>query len=218
MEIITKDSGRSISVSDEIFSHCYNEGVIHQAVTTSLNNDRSGNSAQKTRAEVRGGGKKPWKQKGTGRARVGSSRSPIWVGGGITFGPTNQKNFSQTLPKKMAIRAKAELRRLLHQEDRILRVPSLHLDEPKTKSAVRFLASLKPKGRTLMITQNLEAELILATANIPRTDVKVNSQVSILDLAMYQTIIMEQSCFDLIFDLQKTVKKTSRPVAKEVEK
>ena len=69
-----------------------------------------------------------------------------------------------------------------------------------------------------MITQNLEAELILATANIPRTDVKVNSQVSILDLAMYQTIIMEQSCFDLIFDLQKTVKKTSRPVAKEVEK
>ena len=195
-----------------------NKILIKQAVLAYQANSRVSTANTKSRGEVSGGGKKPWKQKGTGRARVGSSRSPIWVGGGITFGPTNQKNFSQTLPKKMAIRAKAEMWRLLHQEDRILRVPSLHLDEPKTKSAVRFLASLKPKGRTLMITQNLEAELILATANIPRTDVKVNSQVSILDLAMYQTIIMEQSCFDLIFDLQKTVKKTSRPVAKEVEK
>jgi len=199
-------------------SKSINKVLIKQAVLAYQANSRVSTANTKSRGEVSGGGKKPWKQKGTGRARVGSSRSPIWVGGGITFGPTNQKNFSQTLPKKMAIRAKAEMWRLLHQEDRILRVPSLHLDEPKTKSAVRFLASLKPKGRTLMITQNLEAELILATANIPRTDVKVNSQVSILDLAMYQTIIMEQSCFDLIFDLQKTVKKTSRPVAKEVEK
>ena len=199
-------------------SKSINKVLIKQAVLAYQANSRVSTANTKSRGEVSGGGKKPWKQKGTGRARVGSSRSPIWVGGGITFGPTNQKNFSQTLPKKMAIRAKAEMWRLLHQEDRVLRVPSLHLDEPKTKSAVRFLASLKPKGRTLMITQNLEAELILATANIPRTDVKVNSQVSILDLAMYQTIIMEQSCFDLIFDLQKTVKKTSRPVAKEVEK
>src|SRR3990167_10643329 len=104
MEIITKDSGRSISVSDEIFSHCYNEGVIHQAVTTSLNNDRSGNSAQKTRAEVRGGGKKPWKQKGTGRARAGSIRSPIWRSGGVTFA-SKKREYANKINKKMYKRA-----------------------------------------------------------------------------------------------------------------
>lgn len=178
-------------------------------------NSRVSTAHTKTRGEVSGGGKKPWKQKGTGRARVGSSRSPIWIGGGITFGPSNQKNFSQILPKKMAIRAKAELWQLLSSEDRIQSVPSLHLTEPKTKAAVHLLADLKPKGRTLLITKNIEPELIIATSNIPRTDVKVLDQVSILDLAMYQTVIMEKSCFGQVFAKSAPVKKPVEPKAVE---
>lgn len=89
MELITKDTNTSLSVNEQVFDYNYNEGLIHQAVVTFMNNARSGNSAQKTRSEVRGGGKKPWRQKGTGRARAGTIRSPIWRSGGVTFASKN---------------------------------------------------------------------------------------------------------------------------------
>jgi large subunit ribosomal protein L4 len=176
-----------------------NRILIKQAVVAMQANARQGTSNTKTRGEVSGGGKKPWKQKGTGRARAGSSRSPIWAGGGITFGPSKERNFKQALPKRMALKAKAELWRLLKNEDRVLSVPPMHLDEPKTKLAVKLLLEIKPKGKTLLVTKAIEPELILATSNIPNIDVKPLSQVSILDLAYYQTLVMEKDCFDTIY-------------------
>ena len=100
MELITKDTNTSLKVNEQIFGYDYNEGLIHQAVVAFMNNARSGNSAQKTRSEVRGGGKKPWQQKGTGRARIGSIRAPHWRGGGVTFGP-KPRDFSTDLPLKV---------------------------------------------------------------------------------------------------------------------
>jgi len=194
-----------------------NKILIKQAVLAMQANQRQSTSHTKTRGEVSGGGRKPWKQKGTGRARVGSSRSPVWVGGGITFGPSNQQNFKQILPKRMAQKAKEQLWQLLKQEDRVISVPKMHIAEPKTKLAVKLLAEIKPKGKTLLVTKEIQPELILATANIPNTDVKPFDQVSILDLAYYQTLVMEKECFDKVYAAPKTEKKTAK-AAPKVEK
>jgi large subunit ribosomal protein L4 len=100
MNIITKDTKQEISVDEKVFNREYNEGLVHQTVNAVLNAYRSGNSAQKTRSEVRGGGKKPWNQKGSGRARAGTIRSPIWRSGGITFA-SKKRSYTQKLNKKM---------------------------------------------------------------------------------------------------------------------
>lgn len=196
-----------------------NKILIKQAVLAMQANQRQSTSHTKTRGEVSGGGKKPWKQKGTGRARVGSSRSPIWVGGGITFGPSNRQNFKQVLPKRMAKIAKEQLWQLFKIEDRVLSVPKLHLVEPKTKLAVKMLSEINPKGKTLLVTKTVEPELILATSNIPNTDVKPLDQVSILDLAYYKTLVMEKNCFEQIYGKSSPVKKSTKTtVKKEVTK
>lgn len=99
MEITTIDKKTKLNLNQDVFAYAYNEGLIHQAVVTYMNNARSGNSAQKTRSEVRGGGKKPWNQKGTGRARAGTIRSPIWRSGGVTFA-SKKRDYSQKINKK----------------------------------------------------------------------------------------------------------------------
>lgn len=192
-----------------------NKILIKQAVLAMQANQRQSTSHTKSRGEVSGGGRKPWKQKGTGRARVGSSRSPVWVGGGITFGPTNSQNFKQVLPKRMAKIAKEQLWQLFKTEDRVISVPKLHLAEPKTKLAVKMLSEIKPKGKSLLVTKNVEPELILATSNIPNTDVKPLDQVSILDLAFYRTLVMEKDCYDQIYGKSTAVKKATKTAVKK---
>ena len=116
-----------------MFGATYNEGLVHQIVTAYLAGGRSGNAAQKTRSEVRGGGAKPWRQKGTGRARAGTSRSPIWTGGGVTFA-AKKRDYSQKVNKKMY---RAALRSILSQaatDGRLVVVDSLNVTEPKTKA------------------------------------------------------------------------------------
>lgn len=192
-----------------------NKHLIKQAILAFQANARLSTANTKTRGEVSGGGRKPWKQKGTGRARVGSSRSPIWVGGGTVFGPTNKRNYKHKLPKKMALKAKAELWQLLKAEDRVISVPELHLAEPKTKLALKLLNESKLKGKTLLITQDIEPELLLATANLPHIEVKPLDQISILDLAFHQTVVMEKICFDKIYGAVGVTSKNANPASKE---
>ena len=192
-----------------------NKILIKQAVLAMQANQRQSTSHTKSRGEVSGGGRKPWKQKGTGRARVGSSRSPVWVGGGITFGPTNSQNFKQVLPKRMAKIAKEQLWQLFKIEDRVISVPKLHLAEPKTKLAVKMLSEIKPRGKSLLVTKNVEPELILATSNIPNTDVKPLDQVSILDLAFYRTLVLEKDCYDQIYGKSTPAKKATKTAVKK---
>mgnify|MGYP001619822852 FL=1 len=191
-----------------------NKTLIKQAVLAMQANQRQSTSHVKTRGEVTGGGRKPWKQKGTGRARAGSSRSPIWSGGGVVFGPSKERNHSQILPKKMAQKAKSQLWQMLKLQHRIISVPKLALAEPKTKLAVKLLLDVKPKGKTLLVTEVLQPELILATANLEKVEVKTIDQVSLLDLASYQTLVLEEGCFKRIYGEVKPVKKAVKSVAR----
>jgi large subunit ribosomal protein L4 len=189
-----------------------NLALIKQAILHQQNNLRQATSATKTRGQVSGGGRKPWRQKGTGRARAGSSRSPIWVGGGITFGPTANENYQTQLPKKMAQAAFSQLLQLKKTDNQLKQVSSLKLDQPKTKAARQLLTKLDlPNTNLLLVTEKLEPELVLATNNLPKVLVTTRQSLSLLDLANYQTVAMESAVFYHYFPDAKP-KPKSKPV------
>lgn len=142
MIITTHDKKNEITVNPKVFSYDYNEGLIHQAIVSTMNDMRSGNSAQKTRSEVRGGGKKPWRQKGTGRARAGTIRSPIWRGGGVTFA-SKKRDYSQKLNKKMYKNALCSIISELYRQERLMIVNSFVCESHKTKE---FIQKMKEIG------------------------------------------------------------------------
>lgn len=151
----------SIQLPESIFGLKWNASLMHQVVTSMQDNARTRVAHVKDRGDVRGGGKKPWQQKGTGRARVGSSRSPIWRGGGITHGPTNEKFYSRTIPKKM--RAKALLLALSQKmrDGQIIFVDSFALETPKTAAAKKALGSIaKVKGMEKLVSKPKNAALV----------------------------------------------------------
>src|SRR5437016_7845318 len=131
MELQTKDTNITLNLNELIFAYDYNEGLIHQAVVTFMNNARSGNSAQKTRAEVRGGGAKPWNQKGTGRARAGTIRSPLWRTGGKVFA-AKPRSYQQKVNKKMYKGALRSILSELIRQERLLIVDAFEVEMPKT--------------------------------------------------------------------------------------
>src|ERR1700728_3128462 len=139
LKIHNSAAAAELQVSDEAFGRAYNEALIHQIVTAYMAAGRAGTKAQKTRAEVRGGGKKPWAQKGTGQARAGSIRSPIWVGGGRAFA-ARPRDFSQNVNRKMYRAAMQSMVSQLVREDRLFAVESLELTAPKTKLLISKLA------------------------------------------------------------------------------
>jgi large subunit ribosomal protein L4 len=158
-----------IQLSDAAFGRAYNEALIHQVVTAYQAAGRAGTKAQKTRAEVRGGGKKPWSQKGTGQARAGSIRSPIWVGGGRTFA-ARPRDFTQKVNRKMYRAAMQSMVSQLVREDRLLAVESLELAAPKTKLLISKLAEFG-LTRALILVEAYEEKLFLAARNVPYVDV-----------------------------------------------
>jgi large subunit ribosomal protein L4 len=164
MDIRIKDSESIISVDELVFNYQYNEGLIHQAVVTLMNNARSGNSAQKTRAEVRGGGKKPWKQKGTGRARAGSIRSPIWRGGGVTFA-SKPRDYSQKINKKMYNRAIRSILSELLRQERLEVIGDFQCPTHKTKD---FLHKMKELHLTnaLIVVEEIGEQEYLGSRNL----------------------------------------------------
>lgn len=156
-----------LDLKDEVFGAPVNETLLHQAVVRHLANQRQGTVATKTRAEVSGGGRKPWRQKGTGRARHGSNRSPIWVGGGTTFGP-RPRDYRQKLPKKAR---RAALRSALSGKvaaGEFIVVDEIRFDQPKTKEMARVVGNLGGQsGRTLLITADTDRNVALSARNIP---------------------------------------------------
>lgn len=188
-----------------------NRALIKQAVVAAQANRRQSTSHVKTRGEVSGGGKKPWRQKGTGRARAGSSRSPIWIGGGIVFGPTKERHHKQKLTKKMRVAALGELFNHLNSEKKLIVVASLGLKEIKTQSVAKLLAehSLTAKNVTF-ITSDYQQNLHISARNIAKTRVVQNSQVSVLDLADAHAVIIEQKAAEER-GLVKPVKATAEP-------
>ncbi|WP_372719555.1 50S ribosomal protein L4 [Immundisolibacter sp.] len=156
----------SVTLADEVFDRPYNEGLVHQLVVAFMANGRQADAKQKTRSEVRGGGRKPWKQKGSGRARAGSIRSPLWRGGGKIF-PGGGENYSQKLNKKMYRVGMRSIFSELLRLGRLQLVDGFPLEAPKTRALVGRLAELEiPAGNLLLVVDELSAELALASRNL----------------------------------------------------
>ncbi len=156
----------SVTLADEVFDRPYNEGLVHQLVVAFMANGRQADAKQKTRREVRGGGRKPWKQKGSGRARAGSIRSPLWRGGGKIF-PGGGENYSQKLNKKMYRVGMRSIFSELLRLGRLQLVDGFPLEAPKTRALVGRLAELEiPAGNLLLVVDELSAELALASRNL----------------------------------------------------
>ena len=170
MELVLKDAQSALEVSDATFGREFNEALVHQVVVAYAAGARQGTRAQKTRSDVRGGGKKPWRQKGTGRARSGTIRSPIWVGGGVTFAARPQDH-SQKVNKKMYRGAVRSILSELVRQDRLIVVENFTVAAPKTKELKAKLKELDLKD-VLIITEELDENLFLAARNLYKVDVR----------------------------------------------
>ena len=170
MELTLKDAKGALEVSDATFGREFNEALVHQVVVAFGAGARQGTKAQKTRSEVRGGGKKPWRQKGTGRARAGTIRSPIWVGGGRAFA-AKPRDFEQKVNKKMYRGAIQSILSELVRQERLIVVEKFGVETPKTKE---LLAKLNEYGLTdvLIVTPEVDENLFLASRNLYKVDVR----------------------------------------------
>ena len=175
-----------LELNDEIFGAPVNTALMHQAVVTYLANQRQGTAATKTRAAVRGGGRKPWRQKGTGRARHGSIRSPIWVGGGVTFGP-QPRDYRRAMPKKARRQALKSALSSKVAAGSLIVLDELKFDEPRTRRMVDVLKNLQVQGKALVVTAGEGRNVVLSARNLPGIDT-----ISAQDLNTYAVLNSEQ--------------------------
>ena len=171
MEIKMINSKKKLDLADAVFACEFNEPLVHQVVTAYMNAGRAGTKGQKTRAEVSGGGKKPWKQKGSGQARAGTIRSPIWRKGGVTFA-AKPRSFKQKVNKKMFKGAMRSIVSELIRQDRMLVTPSFEVESLKTKALLQKLKDVKAEGSVLIITDNVDENLYLSARNLEYVDVR----------------------------------------------
>ncbi len=181
------DAGK-VSVSDVAFAREFNEDLVHQVVTAYMAGARQGTRAQKTRAEVRGGGKKPWRQKGTGRARAGTIRSPIWRSGGTTFAAKPQDH-GQKVNRKMYRAALRSIMSELARQDRLMVVESVDVEEPKTKLLVKQLGEYG-LDNVLIVTSEVGENLYLAARNLHKVDVRDVDGVDPVSLIAYDKVMV----------------------------
>lgn len=178
-----------IKLNDSVFGVDYNEAVIHQAVVRQMANERLGTHATKTRGLVRGGGKKPWKQKGTGRARVGSIRSPLWVGGGTVFGPTPRSHAKDMPRKARQLAVKSALSEKLRANELIV-IDAIDFEAPKTKNVVKMLADLHSEGKALIVDG--ARNTVLSARNIPGVKAYAPSGLNIYDIVNTDKLFLTQ--------------------------
>jgi len=176
-----KETGE-IELPERIFNVPINEDLVHQVAVAQMANAREAIADTKDRGEVSGGGKKPWKQKGTGRARHGSSRSPIWKGGGVTFGPTSDRNFAKRINKKMKTKALFMILSEKLREEKILIVDNLALEKPSTKSMLKSLESLKIKSKALLALDKNDQAVTKSFGNIPKVSMIASDSINVVDL------------------------------------
>lgn len=178
-----------IELAETVFGIEPNEHVLHQAVVMQQASLRQGTHDVKNRSEVRGGGRKPWRQKGTGRARHGSIRSPQWVGGGVVFGPT-PRSYAYKLPKKVRrLAIKSALSSKVKNEN-IKVLENLTIDKPKTKDMVAILNNLKVDNKALVVTENYDNNIALSVRNIPGVKLVTATGINVLDVLKYDQLII----------------------------
>ena len=183
----------------EIFDVKMNPDLVHQVVQSQMANRRQKTAKFKDRAEVRGGGRKPWRQKGTGRARHGSIRSPIWRGGGVTFGPTAEKVFTKKIPKKMKRKALFMVLSAKAKEGVILILDGLKIEKPKTKVMAEIFKKLfLDKGTGLIILPQKDENILKSARNISKTKTILAKDLNVLDLLSYKYLIMPKESIKVI--------------------
>jgi large subunit ribosomal protein L4 len=196
MKLKVSGGSSELQVSEATFGAPYNEALVHQVITAYRNTGRAGTKSQKTRAEVRGGGKKPWSQKGTGQARAGSIRSPIWVGGGRAFA-AKPRSFEQKVNRKMYRGALRSMLGELVRQDRLVVTENLSVDAPKTKA---LLAQLKAHdvSNVLIVVEAVDEKLFLAARNLPRVEVLPAAALDPLSLARHDKVLMTVGAVKMI--------------------
>ncbi len=191
MELVLKDAQSALEVSDATFGREFNEALVHQVVVAYAAGARQGTRAQKNRSDVRGGGKKPWRQKGTGRARAGTIRSPIWVGGGVTFAARPQDH-SQKVNRKMYRGAVKSILSELVRQDRLIVVENFSVSTPKTKELKAKLKEMELKD-VLIITEELDENLFLAARNLYKVDVRDVQGIDPVSLIAFDKVVVTAS-------------------------
>ncbi|MCH7530786.1 MAG: 50S ribosomal protein L4 [Gemmatimonadetes bacterium] len=187
--------GKARALPDNLFDGVVNEGVMHQAVRTYLANQRQGTASAKGRSDVAGGGRKPWRQKGTGRARAGTIRSPIWVGGGVAFPPIPH-SWRQRLPKKVKALARRSALNDRAERDRVVLADLPVMEAPKTRDLVSFLSSIAPEGKVLVLTDGKNENLYLSARNLSNVSVVPFGGESVYDVLWAYTVVIERSALD----------------------
>jgi len=192
----TENKKEDVQISESTFGKDFNETLVHQAVVTYLAGSRQGSHKQKTRSEVRGGGKKPYAQKGTGRARAGTIRSPIWRGGGVTFAAT-PRDYSKKINKKMYRAAISSIFSELHRQERLLAIEQPKFDTPKTKEMNTFLKKFSLQ-KVLIILDEMDTNLYLSARNIPHVEVVTVKEINPVILLRSEKVAVTPAAFKLI--------------------
>lgn len=190
IELATGKENGTVAVSDALFGVDFNESLVHQVVTAYMNAGRAGTKAQKNRAAVSGGGAKPWRQKGTGRARAGTTRSPVWVGGGRAF-PGHNRDFSQKVNRKMYRGAMRSILAELNRSGRLIVVDDFKVDAPKTKEFNAKMATLNIKD-ALIVTEVFDEYLYLSCRNLYSADVCDVASIDPVSLVGFENVVMTQ--------------------------
>lgn len=201
MELLLQDTKKSLIVSKTIFESKFNKTLVHQVITSYAAGQRQGNSAQKTRSEVIGSLRKPWKQKGTGRARAGSVKSPIWRSGGVTFA-SKSKTYKQKINKKMYRNALNSIFSRLFSQNRLIFFENFYLESYKTKLLIQELKNLKlEKDKILILIKEKNKNLFLASRNLHKVQVSNLSNINILNLIAYTKIILTKAVINQLEEL-----------------
>ncbi|MEX0690062.1 MAG: 50S ribosomal protein L4 [Candidatus Paceibacterota bacterium] len=193
----------TIELPSSLFEVSWNPDLVHRVFTLHNSNKRSNTAHSKERGEVSGGGKKPWRQKGTGRARHGSIRSPLWRGGGVTFGPRNDRNYTKKINKKMKRKALFSLLSKKLKDDEIKIIDTFELSKPKTKEVQLILNSFfgKDKASVLFVPSSKNKDFYLASKNIENAGVVRSSSLNIYDPLTYKFMFIEKKALDEIVSI-----------------
>ncbi|MGA1861783.1 50S ribosomal protein L4 [Deferribacter thermophilus] len=202
LEVLNQENKKvkEVNVEDSILNYPVKPWLMHEVVVMQLACRRAGTHSTKTRGEVRGGGRKPWRQKGTGRARVGSIRSPLWVGGGTIFGP-KPRDYSYKMPKKKVKNALKSALRAKLEDNSLKIIDSLKVENGKTKEAVAILKNFEADRKVLVVYNALDEKVIRAFRNIPYVKLLNVKGLNVYDLINARTILMLEDCLPRITEV-----------------
>ena len=197
-----KESGE-VELPERVFGVELNDDLVHQVVVAQMANARQVLADTKDKGEVRGGGKKPWKQKGTGRARHGSSRSPLWKGGGVTFGPTSDRNFSKMINKKMKTKALLMVLSSKLKDNELVVVENIKLEKASTKKMKDILTKLPLSGKVLISMEKKDDSVFNSVKNIQNTSMIASDSLNVVDLLKNKMLVVDKKGIERIGEIYK---------------